>query len=136
MIGSKISQYGFVGTLCSDGMGAVYIAQYTTLDRTKALTFLPEDSFDDASARSRFQREARAASALNHPHVSVIHEFGVEDHPFGPESVDRLAEVLDSTDGPILIHCGYGGRGGFRSSLSRLPAPVTGPDDDRSSRPR
>ena len=102
--GVRLGAYEIVRLIGAGGMGEVYKARDTRLDRIVAVKVLPEHFATDAGRRERFEREARAVAALNHPHICDLHDVGEAHSPESPASsgVSIRFLVMEHLDGQTL----------------------------------
>ena len=106
-LGTRLGPYEILSALGAGGMGEVYRARDTRLGRTVAIKVLPTDASADASARARFEREARAIAALQHPHICVVHDVGRDGETdylvMELLEGETLAERIAGAKGPLPL---------------------------------
>jgi serine/threonine protein kinase len=126
--GSRLGPYEIVSPLGAGGMGEVYKARDTRLDRTVAIKVLPAHVASDPDLRQRLDREARAVAALNHPHICALHDIGTQD------GIDFL--VMEYLDGGTLADRLASGSGLQAPGSRGGPAARAGVDDCDPGRER
>jgi serine/threonine protein kinase len=109
MIGTTVSHYKILEKLGEGGMGAVYLAEDTKLKRQVALKFLPPELTQDETRKQRFIQEARAAAAIEHPHIAAIHDIDEAD--------GRIFIAMENVQGESLREAIQGKHLGLRKSL-------------------
>jgi len=106
MVGTTISHYKVLEKIGEGGMGEIYLAEDSRLDRKVALKILPEHLSERAELRERFEREARAVFSLNHPHICTLYDIGEQDgiHYLVIEHLagESLATRLEKVPIPVL----------------------------------
>ena len=107
MIGQTVGHYHITSKLGAGGMGEVFLAEDTRLERKAAIKFLPAEMAMDPERRQRFFREARAASSLNHPNVCIVYDVGETDDGRPFIAMEYIAGgSLDAVMGSLLLPCG------------------------------
>src|SRR5476649_141763 len=103
--GTKLGPYEIQSALGAGGMGEVYCARDTRLDRTVAVKILPSHLSSNPEAKQRFEREARAISSLNHPHICTLHDVGHQDgiHYLVMEYLDGETLAARLERGPLPL---------------------------------
>ncbi len=95
MIGTSLGPYKIIEQLGAGGMGEVYLGEDTRLGRKVAIKVLPPEFASDPERLARFEQEARAAAALNHPHIAVVHDVGAETAEDGTTTHFMVQEYLE-----------------------------------------
>src|SRR5262245_27803100 len=100
--GTRLGPYEILSAIGAGGMGEVYRAHDTRLDRTVAITVLPQTLPGDPLLRDRFDREARAIAALTHPHICTLYDVGEAENPDLPQSNPIRFLVMEYLEGETL----------------------------------
>src|SRR5436305_789944 len=107
MIGKTVGHYRITARLGAGGMGEVFLAEDARLERKAAIKFLPVEVADDPERRQRFLTEAKAASALNHPHVCVVYELASGQRTFTGASFAEFVNRIVNFQPPALARVNY-----------------------------
>jgi serine/threonine protein kinase len=113
--GTKLGPYQITDQIGAGGMGEVYSATDTRLDRTVAIKVLPEHLADDPQRRERFEREAKAVSSLNHPHICTLYDVGADGERF----ISTVPEGVGEAAAPQIITV----LNWFEELTERVPVP-------------